>query len=131
MSALTTERYETPELLEAERDAAVLEFPTWRVQPAPSSLRLTRRGRVVVLVAGLLTLLAVAFASGSGSVATEHPGQPVPTRIVVVQPGQTLWSIAQQASDGGDVRATVDRIQELNAMDSAAVTAGQRIRIPR
>ena len=43
---------------------------------------------------------------------------------VVVQPGDTLWSIAGAVAGDGDVRAVVDRIQELNGL--AGTDAGPR-----
>ena len=36
---------------------------------------------------------------------------------VVVESGDTLWSIADAVADGDDVRIVVDRIQELNGLD--------------
>lgn len=95
-----------------------------------STLRLTRRGRLVILVGALALLLAGAFFAGAGSAATEHRGTPEPTRVVTVDEGDTLWAIASKASGGGDVREMVDRIEQLNALDSPMVVAGQRLRIP-
>jgi Tfp pilus assembly protein FimV len=55
-------------------------------------------------------------------------GQPVPPRAVyVVQPGDTIWSIAHDLHPSGDTRATVDRIVALNG--SAALEPGQRLRL--
>ena len=45
---------------------------------AASAVRLTRRGRVTVLLLGLAIALAVGVFLGAGSVATEHPGTPAP-----------------------------------------------------
>ena len=63
---------------------------------------------------------------GARSVASERPGTPEPTRVVMVGSGDTLWQIAADLADDGDVRAMIDRIEELNALDTAMVTAGQR-----
>jgi hypothetical protein len=98
-----------------------------------STVRLTRRGRLVVLVAGLLVALAAGVFLGAGSVATERPGTPEPTRVVQVGPGETLWGIAAEAAAATgehDVRAMVERIERLNALESAMVLAGQRLRVP-
>ncbi len=95
-----------------------------------SELRLTRRGRLVVLVAALLVLLAIAVFAGAGSVATERPGTPEQTRTVMVGAGDTLWDIAAEIAPDGEVRSMVDRIERLNALDSAMVQAGQRLQVP-
>lgn len=96
----------------------------------PGSVRLTHRGRVVVVVLAVLLVLAVGFFFASGSVATDEPGTPEPTRVVQVGAGDTLWGIAADLADDGDVRAMIDRIEELNALDSGMVTAGQKLVVP-
>lgn len=93
-------------------------------------LRLTRRGRLSVFLASLAVVLSLGIALGAGSVASEEPGTPTPTRTVVVGPGDTLWGIAGELAPDGEVRAMVDRIERLNALDSALVQSGQRLRVP-
>jgi cell division protein YceG involved in septum cleavage len=96
-----------------------------------STVRLTRRGRVVVVLAALLVAFAVGvFVTAARSVATQHPGTPEPTRIVQVGSGDTLWGIASELADGGDVRAMIEEIKQLNALDSEALQAGQRLVVP-
>jgi Tfp pilus assembly protein FimV len=52
-------------------------------------------------------------------------------RSVVVQSGQTVWSIAGDvAGDDQDVRVVVDAIEELNDLDGAVVIPGQVLRLP-
>jgi Tfp pilus assembly protein FimV len=95
------------------------------------AVRLTRRGRVVVVVAALLIAFAVGvFVTAAGSVATLSPGSPAPTRIVQVGSGDTLWEIASQLADDGDVRPMMEQIKQLNALDSADLQAGQRLVVP-
>lgn len=98
--------------------------------PRPGQVRLTRRGRLVVLLGSLLLVLALGVMWGAGSVATERPGTPEPTRVVQVTPGETLYGIAAEVTVDGDVAAMVERIQRLNALDSGMLEAGQRIRVP-
>ena len=110
--------------------------PTSQLRPAqlrparPGSVRLTRRGRLVVLTIAVLTILAVGFVLAGGSVATSESGTPEPTRVVMVGAGDTLWDIAAGLSADGDVRAMVHRIEQLNALDTGMVTAGQRLLVP-
>lgn len=94
------------------------------------TLRLTRRGRLVVFLGSLLVVLAVGFVLASGSVATERPGTPEPTRVVLVGPGDTLWDLAADLADDGDVRSMMDEITRLNALDSGMVSVGQELRVP-
>jgi len=68
---------------------------------------------------------ALAAAAAAGSAAT------APRRAAsgyVVQPGDTLWSIARRLQPEGDVRPLVDRLVDLNGGTDLAV--GQRLPIP-
>ncbi|WP_051204269.1 MULTISPECIES: LysM peptidoglycan-binding domain-containing protein [Nocardioides] len=106
-------------------------FSAPRVSRAPqSSVRLTRRGRVVVFLAALALLLLAAFFLGSVAVGSETPGQAEPTEIVMVGTGDTLWGIAAELDVEGDIRSTMREIERLNALDSVALSAGQKLRVP-
>ena len=89
--------------------------------------RLTRRGRVVVFLLAFLVLAAAALVLAGGSVATSEPEA---TETVVVAPGQTLWSIASEHSEGRDVRDAMDHLVDLNDLDTPVLAAGQRLVVP-
>ena len=89
--------------------------------------RLTRRGRLVVLLVGLLTLLAIGIAFAGVSLASEEPE---PTETIVVASGDTLWGIASDLSDSGDVRSMMRQLQDLNSLDSASLAVGQQLQVP-
>ncbi|WP_158587994.1 LysM peptidoglycan-binding domain-containing protein [Actinomadura logoneensis] len=101
-------------------------------------MRLTRRGRVVVVVIAAAIVLfalwgagALAARAGSG----DHRDHPVPDGRkvvpVVVRSGDTLWGIAGRADPAADPRREVARIQELNGLpEGALVQPGQRLRVP-
>jgi len=95
-----------------------------------SAVRLTRRGRVVVVLLALMAVLAVGLVVASGSVATGEAGTPEPTAVVMVGPGDTLWDIASVAAGDGDVESMMERIEKLNALDSGMLMSGQRLLIP-
>ena len=96
-----------------------------------AGVRLTRRGRIVVVVVALLVAFAIGvFVTAAGSVATQHPGTPAPTKIVQVDSGDTLWDLAAGLADDGDVPAMMEQIKQLNALDSAELQAGQRLVVP-
>lgn len=99
-------------------------------RPARSSVRLTRRGRLVVLAAALAFALFAGFFLSSVAVGTDEAGQAPATEIVMVEPGQSLWSIASELTDSGDVRTTMREIERLNALDTVAISAGQKLRVP-
>lgn len=115
----------------------IAQAPSMRVQRPvqqegvrESSVRLTRRGRLVVLGAALALALAVGTALGGVSMASEEVGAPEATQVVVVNEGDTLWGIASEVADDGQVREMVKEIRDLNSLDSAVVTLGQRIHVP-
>jgi len=102
---------------------------------------------VVLLVGFALSVAGVAFALTSGETApfsvsagaasggvVEDPAaygaahaSPPAGSYYVVQPGDTLWSIARELAPAGDIRAEVDRLQDLNG--TAALQVGQRVRL--
>ena len=94
-------------------------------------MRLTRRGRLVVLLVVLAVLLGSSWLltqSGVGAV-PERDARPV-IGHVVVQPGETLWEIAGRVDPEADRRVTVARIVELNGLSGAEVGAFQRLAVP-
>jgi len=82
----------------------------------------------------LVAFLALAFAAvtvfGGQSAATGEPGTPVPTQLVQVGDGDTLWAIAATVAEPGQVREMIHQIKQLNALPSAALVEGQEIAIP-
>lgn len=99
-------------------------------RPRTAPVRLTRRGRLVLTVVFLGIVLAALTVFGATSAATGDAGAPVPTRVVVVDEGDTLWGIAGSVAEPGEVREMVHRIQELNALAGSGVYVGQRIAVP-
>ena len=98
----------------------------------PRPVRLTRRGRLVVFAFGVLMAFALGVWFAAGSVATHEAGVEQ-VEVVTVAPGETLWDIAADAvatTGEGNVGDMVDRIQEMNSLDSSMVMAGQTLRVP-
>ena len=94
-------------------------------------LRLTPRGRVVLALLGAVALsVLLGIGHPSSSHAGDRPTTLPKTATVVVQPGQTLWQIASRVAPGTDPRTTVHRIEELNGLTTATVSAGQRLYVP-
>jgi hypothetical protein len=96
-----------------------------RRQPAAvyTRRRLAVLGLVALVLAGALLLAELtARFTAAGEPA---PLRPVAEVAVVVQPGDTVWSIATDLARGGDPRPIVDAIADANG--GAALEAGQRL----
>lgn len=101
-------------------------------QPSSSgpAVRLTRRGRLVVFVVSCLALFGIVLASGAAADAAVGLRITPATATVVVQQGESLWSIARALAPGEDPRGMVHRIQELNGIGDWPIVPGQRLVVP-
>ena len=99
------------------------------LQANPSG-RLNRCGRLArtFVVLSLTVVMAAGFASQSGAGQVEVSTAPS-YEIVVVAPGETLWSVAA-AYASGDVQGMVNDIREANNLTGFDLQAGQRLRVP-
>jgi LysM repeat protein len=121
-------------------------FPagTYNFDRPSAGVCLTRRGRLArtLLVLSLSIVLGAGFAmkagagdagaSGSDALsAAKINGSSDATYVVVtVAAGETLWSLASQMADGGDVQALVADIASANSLSGVDVEAGQKLRVP-
>ena len=94
-----------------------------------TKLRLTRRGRLL-LVLTVLLLLIVGFSAGrvSSQAASHLSHQRPPT--VTVQQGETLWQLAMRIAPHTDPRLVVAQIEQINHLPGAQVFAGQQLIVP-
>jgi len=86
--------------------------PAWRVGARTAAV-------VVAVVLGGLVLAVGA-----------HGGSPQPDATVVVQPGDTLWSIASAHYPSDDVRVRVEDIEHANGLSGPNIEAGQTLHLP-
>ena len=98
---------------------------------ARRAVRLTRRGRLVVVLTFLALALALMLPLSGWATATLTGGSPTPVRIVEVQPGDTLYGIAGDLAKPGEIREMVHRIQQLNSLPGGQITEGQKLAVPR
>ncbi len=91
-------------------------------------VRLTRRGRLVLLALLLALAGGLAVLVGSAGNAAD-PAGPAPT--VVVKRGDTLWSIAARYAPSGDAFSTIEEIRRLNGLPGYTVFAGETLILPR
>ena len=125
---------QTPRLDPPGKQATYPARAARREANANPPLRLTRRGRIVVAVAAALVLAALSLVIASAAQATNHPvssraGQQGVAQITV-RPGQTLWSVAENADPGADTRVVIQQITELNGLTGSVVYAGERLWVP-
>jgi LysM repeat protein len=101
-------------------------------QHANPSGRLTRRGRLArtIVVLSLAVVMVAGFAATSGANQEAPVASAAPSySVVVVAPGETLWSVAA-AYATGDVQGFVTQIREINNLKGYDLQAGQRLRVP-
>jgi Tfp pilus assembly protein FimV len=99
------------------------------VRPPASTYRRRRAvaaGLVVVLVLAVWVALG-AFGGGPLPV-PERPARLDPGTSYVVEPGDTMWSIAQRLSPAGDPRPVVDRL--VAAHGTPTLYVGEQIVLP-
>ena len=105
--------------------------PQLRLVPAgrdvrPSSMRLSRRGRLavtVVVLAAVLTM-SVVLAARSGA------AEPVVQRAATVSAGQTLSEVAAEQLPELPLAEGVARLQLVNHLASTQIHAGQTLLLP-
>ena len=76
----------------------------------------------------LLLALSSAFLLLDDRVSADEP---VVMTSHVVQPGDTLWTIAADlVGPGEDIRAVISEVRRFNDLDSSALSVGQVLSIP-
>ena len=113
-------------------------FPAGTYNFDRPSAGLTRRGRLArtLLVLSLSIVLGAGFAMKAGagnalSAAKINGSSDAKSYVVVtVASGETLWSLASQMADGGDVQTLVADIASANSLSGVDVEAGQKLRVP-
>jgi LysM repeat protein len=96
------------------------------------TIKLSRRGRLArtIVVLSLSVVMVAGFAATSGANQKAPVASTAPTySVVVVAPGETLWSVAA-AYAAGDVQGLVNEIREVNNLKGYDLQAGQKLRVP-
>ena len=107
---------------------------TTLAQVQAPALRLTRRGRLMLSSLSFISILVVSSylligltstdANASNSEALNN------SSLIVVAPGETLWTIASRVNPERDPRAVIEDIKALNVLEGVNLYAGQILRIP-
>ena len=95
-------------------------------------LRITRRGRAVLTLLIAVPLAVGAAVTGIGAIGAAAGTQSgtATFQYVTVDPGESLWQVAQAVAPTADPRDVVANILNLNNLTSGEVQAGQRLAIP-
>lgn len=93
-------------------------------------VRLTRRGRAVVVLLSVVLLLTAFSLGRVASQASPTAETTRPLVPVVVQPGDTLWSVAQRLAPENDPRQVVDQIRRINDLRGSTLQVGQQLLLP-
>ena len=134
MSAFSASQDSRPQFVSVQHLTSVPQVRPGK-EPLPP-LRLTRRGRVVligiplVLLAALVFLLA-GFLNAPAKAADSAADLAVtPTVSVTVQSGESLWAIAAAVAPERDPRDVIADIVQLNNLTAGAVLPGQQLFVP-
>jgi len=103
--------------------------------PRPSGrLRLTRRGRVVFTTLAAIPLVVAVAVVGlsAGGAAANNAGAAAGASFtyITVDPGESLWQLAEAIAPDADPRDVIAEIMNLNQLSTAGIEPGQRLAIP-
>ena len=78
----------------------------------------------------LLAAVAAVFLIAVGLAMAAHGSTSSGYTTVVVEPGDTLWSIASEHYPGDDVRVRVLDIEAANGLDGPTIEVGRSLKLP-
>jgi hypothetical protein len=122
----------TPQLRPAPvRPAPAADRPALRVVGPPRRTYWHRRAAVLLAALALVAGTVLVLRAAGGLLTHEPPAAPaqplIPAITYVVQPGDSIWSVARRLQPEGDVRALVDRLVARHG--GSALEAGEVIRL--
>ncbi|MEI7798419.1 MAG: LysM peptidoglycan-binding domain-containing protein [Actinomycetes bacterium] len=104
---------------------------------SPAALTLTNRGRTVIMVSALIvatSTFAATFSAFNGAAASTTSTTTASTSVsaeeIIVQPGESYWSIAREIAPGVSTQDVIDQIHQLNPFEGSTLQAGTKILVP-
>lgn len=101
-----------------------------RSLPVRSHLRITARGRAVLLTLLAVPLVAAALVFGIGAGAASGTSSSTPLTKVTVVGGETLWGLAHELAPNADPEDVISSIMSTNQLKSADIQPGEQLEIP-
>lgn len=93
-------------------------------------LRIADKRRFVTVISALVFVIGM-LVSSMMMLSFASAEEPVVCREVIVQGGDTLWSIARDfSSDHEDVRLKVHAIIDINGLNDAMIHPGDKLQVP-
>ena len=97
-----------------------------------SPLRVTRRGRALLLLT-LVAVLLAAFSFGRARSEAAPVGGPNDSAVVqqtTVQACESLWTVARRIAPANDPREVIAQLRRLNDLSSSDLRVGQQLLLP-
>jgi hypothetical protein len=98
--------------------------------PARSQIRITARGRAVLLTLLAMPLVAAALVFGIGAGTASGTSSSTPLTKVTVVGGETLWGLAHELAPNADPEDVIASIMSVNQLKSADIQPGEQLEIP-
>ncbi len=95
-----------------------------------SRLRMTRRGRAVLLILIATPLVVAALLFGINAGGATATSSSTPLAKVTVVGGETLWGVAQQIAPHADPRDVVADLMSVNRLSTADIYPGEQLSVP-
>jgi hypothetical protein len=101
-----------------------------RRTPTRSRLRMTRRGRalLLVIVAAPVVVLALFFGINAGGATATTSSTPLQT--ITMPAGESLWQVATEIAPKADPRDFIADVVAVNQLASTNVQPGQALQVP-
>lgn len=101
-----------------------------QLQQQRSHLKMTARGRAVVLGLVATPLVLVGLAMGINAGGATATSSSTPLQTVTVTSGETLWQVARHLAPNADPRDVIIDIMNVNNLKSADIVPGEELKIP-
>jgi hypothetical protein len=102
----------------------------WTTSPSRSHLRMTKRGRAVLLTVIAVPLVAIAVFFGISAGGATATSSSTPLTTITVPAGESLWQIAAQVAPHADRQTFIADVVAVNQLGSVTIQPGQTLKIP-